>query len=83
MAPSGDRRTLKTLELVVSANYWWPQMSRYIGQYVRRVISAFGLRFSGIVRLESFIRSPFGEPLGCISVDFIGELPDSMDMMQS
>jgi len=23
----------KTLELV-SRNYWWPQMSRYIGQYV-------------------------------------------------
>jgi len=24
----------KTLELV-SRNYWWPQMSRYVGQYVR------------------------------------------------
>ena len=26
-------RCWKTLELV-SRNYWWPQMSRYIGQYV-------------------------------------------------
>jgi len=26
-------RHWKTLELV-SRNYWWPQMSRYIGQYV-------------------------------------------------
>jgi len=30
---AGYPRYWKTLELV-SRNYWWPQMSRYIGQYV-------------------------------------------------
>jgi len=30
---AGHPRCWKTLELV-SQNYWWPQMSRYIGQYV-------------------------------------------------
>ena len=30
---TGHLRCWKTLELV-SRNYWWPQMSRYIGQYV-------------------------------------------------
>jgi len=30
---AGYPRRWKTLELV-SQNYWWPQMSRYIGQYV-------------------------------------------------
>ena len=30
----------KTLELV-SWNYWWPQMSRYIGKYVSVMISLF------------------------------------------
>ena len=29
----GHPERWKTLELV-SRNYWWPQMSRYIGQYV-------------------------------------------------
>ena len=30
---AGHPRRLKTLELVLQ-NYWWPQMSRYIGKYV-------------------------------------------------
>ena len=30
---AGHSRRWKTLELV-SRNYWWPQMSRYIGKYV-------------------------------------------------
>jgi len=30
---AGHPRHWKTLELV-SRNYWWPQMSRYIGQYI-------------------------------------------------
>ena len=33
MKVAGHPRRWKTLELV-SRNYWWPQMSRYIGQYV-------------------------------------------------
>ena len=32
----------KTLELV-SRNYWWPQMSRYVGKYVSTATCAFGL----------------------------------------
>jgi hypothetical protein len=31
---AGHPGQFKTLELV-ARNYWWPQMSRYIGQYVR------------------------------------------------
>jgi len=30
---AGHSRRWKTLELV-SQNYWWPQMSRYVGRYV-------------------------------------------------
>jgi hypothetical protein len=30
---AGHAEQWKTLELV-SRNYWWPQMSRYVGQYV-------------------------------------------------
>ena len=33
-AAAGHPGRFKTLELV-SRNYWWPQMSRYIGQYTR------------------------------------------------
>ena len=33
MKVAGHPRHWKTLELV-SRNYWWPQMSRYIRQYV-------------------------------------------------
>jgi len=33
MKVAGHPRYWKMLELV-SRNYWWPQISRYIGQYV-------------------------------------------------
>jgi len=33
MKVAGHPRYWKTLELV-SKDYWWPQMSRYIGQYI-------------------------------------------------
>jgi len=67
----------KTLELV-SRNYWWPQMSRYIGQYV----STCDL----CLRTKPWRYSPIGElqPLSIpdaqwdmLSVDFVVELPES------
>jgi len=67
----------KTLELV-SRNYWWPQMSRYIGQYV----STCDL----CLRTKPWRYSPIGElqPLSVpdaqwdmLSVDFVVELPES------
>jgi len=67
----------KTLELV-SRNYWWPQMSRYIGQYV----STCDL----CLWTKPWRHSPVGElqPLSVpdarwntLSVDFVVELPES------
>jgi len=65
----------KTLELV-SKNYWWPQMSRYIKQY----ISTYDL----CLRTKPIRQAPIGElhPLwipdswwDMLSVDFVVELP--------
>jgi len=67
----------KTLELV-SQNYWWPQMSRYIGQYV----STCDL----CLQTKPWRHSPVGklQPLSVpdarwdtLSVDFVVELPES------
>ena len=67
----------KTLELV-SQNYWWPQMSRYIGKYV----STCNL----CLCTKALKQPPMGElhpllipdaPWDTISVDFITELPES------
>jgi hypothetical protein len=67
----------KTLELI-SRNYWWPQMSRYIDQYVKRC--------DPCLRTKIQRRRPIGElhPLptlenhwDVISVEFIVELLDS------
>jgi len=67
----------KTLELV-SWNYWWPQMSRYIGQYV----STCDL----CLWTKPWRHSPVGElqPLSVpdaqwdtFSVDFVVKLPES------
>jgi len=69
----------KTLELV-SRNYWWPQMSRYIGQYM----STCDL----CLRTKPWRHSPVGElqPLSVpetwwdtLSVDFVVELLESSE----
>jgi len=75
MKVTGHPRYWKTLELV-SRNYWWPQMSRYIRQYV----STCDL----CLRTKPIRQAPVGKlyPLrildsqwDTLSVDFIVELP--------
>ena len=67
----------KTLELI-SRNYWWPQMSRYVGKYVSTC--------NMCLRTKSIHQPPFRElhpllipdaPWDMASVDFIVELPES------
>jgi len=74
---AGHPRCWKTLELV-SQNYWWPQMSRYISQYVSTCDLCFWTK--------PWRHSPVGElqPLSIpdawwdtLSVDFVVELPES------
>jgi hypothetical protein len=74
---TGHAGHFKTFELV-SHNYWWPQMSRYIGTYVKHCDLCN--------RTKVQHRRPFGElhpsetpeaPWEVISVDFIVELPES------
>ena len=74
---AGHPRRWKTLELV-SQNYWWPQMSRYIGKYVS--MCDMCLRTKSIQQLPTGELHPLPIPNGpwdTISVDFITELPES------
>ena len=68
-------RHWKTLELV-SRDYWWSQMSRYIGQY----ISTYDL----CIRTKPIKQAPVGKLYSLwildlrwntLSIDFIVELP--------
>ena len=77
MKIAGHPERWKTLELV-SRNYWWPQMSRYISQYS----GACDL----CLRMKAQRQQPMGElqPLPVpearwytVSVDFIVELPEA------
>jgi hypothetical protein len=74
---AGHAGRFKTLELV-SLNYWWPQMSRYIGIYVKHC------NLCNWTKVQR--RRPMGElnpsetpeaSWDMISVDFIVELPES------
>jgi hypothetical protein len=74
---AGHAGHLETLELV-SHNYWWPQMSHYIGIYVKHC------DLCNQTKVQH--QRPFGElhpsetpeaPWDVISVDFIVELPES------
>jgi hypothetical protein len=74
---AGHAGRFKTLELV-SQNYWWPQMSHYIGTYVKHCDLCNWTKGQH--------RRPIGElhpsetpeaPWDTISVDFIVKLPES------
>jgi hypothetical protein len=74
---AGHAGCFKTLELV-ARNYWWPQMSHYIGIYVKHCDLCN--------RTKVQRRRPMGElhpsetpdaPWDTISVDFIVKLPES------
>jgi hypothetical protein len=77
MCITGHAGRFKTLKLI-SHNYWWPQMSRYIGIYVKHCDLCN--------RTKVQRRQPIGElhpsetleaPWDTISVNFIVELPES------
>ena len=67
----------KTLELV-SRNYWWPQMSRYISQYVSTCnlcLQTKPWQHSPVSELQ--LLSILNEQWDTLSVDFVVELLES------
>ena len=67
----------KTLELV-ARNYWWPQMSHYIGQYVKSCDLCPWTKAQRQPPIGELALLPVPEfHWDTISIDFIVELPES------
>ena len=74
---AGHARRWKTLELV-SRNYWWPQMSRYIGRYVSTCDMCLCTKVSQQSPVRELHLLPIPDtPWDTISVDFIVKLLES------
>ena len=74
---AGHARRWKTLELV-SRNYWWPQISRYIGRYVSTCDMCLCTKASQQSPVRELHPLPIPDALwDTISVDFIVKLPES------
>jgi len=74
---AGHAGRWKTLELV-SRNYWWPQMSRYVGKYVSTCDLCLRTKIQRHPPVGELHPLPIPDtPWDTISVDFIVELPES------
>jgi hypothetical protein len=74
---AGHAGRFKTLELVTH-NYWWPQMSWYIGIYIKTCDLCNRTKLQHRRPLSELHPSETpAEPWDAISIDFIVELPES------
>jgi hypothetical protein len=74
---AGHAGRWKTLELI-ARNYWWPQMSRYVGKYTSACDMCLRTKALRTLPVGELHPLPIpDEPWDTISVDFIVELPES------
>jgi len=74
---AGHPGCFKTLELI-SRNYWWPNMSRYVGMYVSHCDLCLRTKIQRRLPTGELQPLPIPEERwDIISVDFISELPES------
>src|SRR6266702_4112863 len=74
---AGHAGHFKTLELV-SQNYWWPNMSRYVGQYVSHCDLCLQTKAQRHLPVGELQLLPVPEDCwNTISIDFISELLES------